>query len=792
MALRQTSSYQPLQRSFNRASGSPALSQPRSRCASSTIRQSVFGHMRPCIACEGLFYFDNIYPLRFSVFDIRYWIRRLDPSAGNRIISQAIPADLNLSIAQLYPQPREGGLFARLSWSDESLTSRAVLAAIDEHLQKSPIRPGFNPFASVRIFPVNGQPWLEDMRRFPSPRIRIDYDGPAPKEERLFELFRPFGNIRDIITSDKTSPVILFSRVRSATSARACMHGYQDGATLLRIVFIRKLRKQAILDWLSGHLRIVLPILAALIAGISVSVFEPIRSWFIQQKISRSFHYEDSRVVQWLVSGARGLLDIHGAAATSAGVRGTWFERETTKAQLATWLADGTSNFIVVHGPDGTGKREMVEDTLRGRSNVLYMDCRALVNARGDAATISELASQLGYRPIFSWMNSISSLVDLAAQGLVGASTGFSETLDTQMKAIFATSASAMRSVSLRGRKAQKPQPRDEEYLEAHPETRVILVVDNFLYKAKQSMIIYDNIVRWAALLTQSRAAHVIFVTSDPVTWQRLLSKELPTRTIRSLPLADAEPEMAVDYVCQNVKTQKVFQGFPEDHSGRADRSVILRQVEILGGRLDNLDLLSRRLSNGENADEATNEILRQTSEEIVKLYFASNEDDGWTRVQAWAVLKALGSARQNPDVHHSAPGIRFQRLILDPVLGANGGTILRKLEEAQMISISSENGCPAYVRAGKPVYDAAFRRLQEDVIFCASLEMQYLAILLSQETETIAKCENELALLKPMVNNIQVRSRVQHLLDKLERSQASITRLEAASKAEKSVLMTA
>lgn len=50
---------------------------------------------------------------------------------------------------------------------------------------------------------------------------------------------------------------------------------------------------------------------------------------------------------------------------------------------------------------------------------------RNCIDARGDSATIRAAASAVGYRPVFSWANSLSSLVDLAAQGTIGVKSGF-------------------------------------------------------------------------------------------------------------------------------------------------------------------------------------------------------------------------------------------------------------------------------------------------------------------------------------------------------------------------------
>tara|TARA_R110002060_G_scaffold9191_4_gene13716 strand:+ start:865 stop:1305 length:441 start_codon:yes stop_codon:yes gene_type:complete len=96
-----------------------------------------------------------------------------------------------------------------------------------------------------------------------------------------------------------------------------------------------------------------------------------------------------------------------------------------------------------------------------------------LVDARGDSATIRAAASAVGYRPVFSWANSLSSLVDLAAQGTIGVKSGFSETLDAQLGKIWGNTASALKSAALANRPKNKEDKdaalSDDDWLEAHP-----------------------------------------------------------------------------------------------------------------------------------------------------------------------------------------------------------------------------------------------------------------------------------------------------------------------------------
>lgn len=732
---------------------------------------SALGHLEPPGPNEAFVYFDNVYPMTRSFLDPRFWWSKIDPGAPARLMRNALPPGSRLHADNAIPQPREGGLVLKISWPAESTYTREAAAnEIEAHLRGARLRPYFNPFRNLRAFLVRGRPWLEDLHRYPASRLKIEFDGPDLSQERLYELFRPFGKIRDIVAiSGQKAWHIHYTSVRNATAARTCMHGYMDGPSRLLLTFARQMRRQTILDWLFSHPRIVIPILAAVLAGISVSIFEPIRTWSVQQTVSGSFHYTDAKWYKWLTSSARNLLK-HMPKVDET--RGTWYERESTQTQVTTWLDDVESTPIVVQGARGTGKRDLIRETLSGRRNVFFLDCEPLVDTRGESATIANLASQLGYRPIFSWANSISSLVDLAAQGLMGTSTGFSETYEAQIKTILGTGASALKRLALRGKR--DPKLRDEDYLVANPQLRPVVVIDNFLYKFKGANVVYESIVRWAALLVQSNTAHVIFITSDLVTWPKMLGKELPNKLFHTIALSDPEPHVAFEYVAKKVS----------DAGRPLDEGDVYNQVKVLGGRLTDLDLLARRLIAGEAASTVTDEIVAQSAQEVAKLYFAPSENDGWTRIQAWTVMKTMVLAKANSE------DVRYAQLLLDPTL-KNGEVVLKRLEEAEMITIVTRNGRPVTVRPGRPVFDATFARLRHDRVFAAVLELERHGALASSEAATIAKCEEELCTLKTLASNSKVATRIAYLLNKLEASQAKITQLEELMAIEKAVLQT-
>lgn len=74
-----------------------------------------------------------------------------------------------------------------------------------------------------------------------------------------------------------------------------------------------------------------------------------------------------------------------------------------------------------IHGPQGSGKSTLLSSALDATDHSsLIIDVKLLNDASSDSAVVASLGKQTGYRPLFTFWNSISNLVDLASVGLIG------------------------------------------------------------------------------------------------------------------------------------------------------------------------------------------------------------------------------------------------------------------------------------------------------------------------------------------------------------------------------------
>jgi hypothetical protein len=218
----------------------------------------------------------------------------LDPM---KTLKKAIPEKIPIEVTEIIPRLKDGGAFVKFSHPPGE-DPKGIEATLNKMLESEPIKPWFNPFRGVKASLVQGVPWLEDLYRLPRNRLKVEFSGqntPELAQETLYSLFRKYGKISEITPQPSDSKVLPkfayvdFKNVRDAIMARNCLHGFEvQGApeapspVRLRLSYEKRQRSHPTWDWLTNHPRIVIPILAALVAAITVAIFDPIREFFIK------------------------------------------------------------------------------------------------------------------------------------------------------------------------------------------------------------------------------------------------------------------------------------------------------------------------------------------------------------------------------------------------------------------------------------------------------------------------------------------------------------------------------
>lgn len=789
---------------------------------------------------EVLLYYDHIYPFtvshnRLAQYLSRFtfpWARKFDDEKlKQKVWNLSTPLPAGSTITEFVSLKRDSGVFVKFSYPPDVEATKFIEEIRQNVRNNDEKRSNANVVSRMlsyvwgtapNVYSVKGVPWIEDMKRFPSTKISVKFEGDPLTEEELYVLFRRYGLINDI-QPGPSEAFIYFHSMSAAVCAKHCITGMllNGGKTVLHIQFVPIPRNNFLANVLSNHTKIAIPILIALLATFAVLIFDPIREWFIEYKILHSgktfeqikqnrwfkYLYVPYRtIVDWMYSGYDYIdQQIHEVArvTTNGGssdgeeddgsgdgpsVRDMqkessmfWIERYEKSKQLQLWIMENANTFIVVKGPQGSGKEEFVLDHTLSRDDklnkkVLVVECDKLGKSRSDNNLIDTAATQLGYFPVFTWTNTVSRFVDLGVQGLTGQKSGLSESKETQIKNMFLLATQAIRkitnseykkyvkSVERRNKRLKDDEKleilREEDFLQQRPESKPVIVLNQFARRADVRLndFVYPLLAEWASGLVQNNIAHVIILTADIGSVQ-LLNDALPNQVFKDISLSDASMTSSKQYVCDALKIK--------------DTGPLDACLKPLGGRMLDLQSFIRRLKSGESPEQAVHEMITQAAELITTFFLSSHHkfgagDSTWNAAQVWLIMKLLTQCET----------INFLELVKLPLFKANKETIetLTTLEKYDLISLQRDKGVLSKISTGRPLFKAAFENIIGDRRIWQLYETDYITALIDVEVTKIQKMEDEL---EKIYKIGKVDGRIEYLSKKIEASSAKIVEYE-------------
>ncbi|KAJ3787851.1 exonuclease [Lentinula aff. detonsa] len=743
---------------------------------------------------EGRVFVDTVFPVLLGKFDFR---RYFVESRKNTLLTSLKERFKNvkthdLQILSVDSHLKDGGVFVHFKYKSPGEEEQA-LKSIEESLRKEARdNGGIATWLGSRIpniWLVRGSPWTEDIiGRSASGILKVSFEGPDVPEETLYRVFRPYGRIEELThatpvpAGTQRFSMIHFNRLGSATVARNVIYGMEvptpGGPTRLRISYTSPIEAHVVRDWITNHPKIFLPVLFFLIGTLTYTIFDPIRVLMVEAKLLDWFDLKEFKVYKWL--RANTLERLYSKSESLPADKQIWKEREDAERGIQAYLSDLPSTVTFVHGPQGSGKSTMIASALKSAERKsLIIDCRELSKASSDAQLVAGLAKQTGYWPIFSFLNSMNNLIDLASVGLIGQKAGLSRSVDEQLQQILDTVALALRNVSEKQHKdiAKKIQTREhnkpaeqsdkaeksrkeesqnekgntpdidqkqaQESQTSSTKTRKkkekdvteiqavealpIVVIRNFAGKAVREDLL-DGLAQWAAKLAENQIAHVI-VISDNRENSKKLAKALQSKPLNFVALYDADEASALAFV-----QEKLHEADVNVTMSREEKTYVQR----LGGRSVDLESLINKVRTGMDVKEAVEDIISRGVGELRKNAFGDDAEDAknlpWTRGQAWTLLDLLSKNSEVP----------YHQVLLDyPFKGDEAP--LRSMEHAELITIATHDGRPTVIRPGKPVYRWVFERLVNDPIFRATQEIEFNNRLVSIAETTIQSSEEEL-----------------------------------------------
>ncbi|KAJ1965536.1 mitochondrial escape protein 2, partial [Dispira parvispora] len=681
----------------------------------------------------------------------------------------------------------------------------AVLTAIRTHLAQSTGRNWFN-WDKVRVFPVQATLFADDMVNwYPSNRVKVSFIGPDIPLEILYRYFRPFGRIFDITYHEpdtKGMPryaLVQFIRTRSATSARNCLYGKLVGDTRLQLSYQRVIRKQFIFNWISSHLRLVLPLLAGALIAVVYAVFDPIRVFMIESKMVQRFNPENYRWLRWITrQTVYRLFPKTSPDHTSHSVM--WAERQLDHVKLDKWLHEAPETFILVHGPRESGKLALVTNVTRNWPNQIVIDGKELSTCRNEHEVLVTLAKQVGYRPVFSFMQNATHIMDLAITAITGQKTDLASGADTQLAKILECVGAAIYQVRKKIHREQQQQQQNRtqptswwkrfvghfqsdtqvdpstgetptyytqdvdkplgdwlmQQTKLQPEDVPLVIITGFMERDVDAhhKLLWDRLAQWATVLVENGAAHVV-IESSSVTTSKLLSAKLPSKPLNHLLVSDATRESSLGVLREQFgllqPPTEVHQRPAYDASVRA----LEKTVDCLGGRLSDLELFMQKVKGGQSVEEALEDIVQKTAAEVRKFALGDDQtggprtlgsatptnvtvEGGWTAYQFWYVLEALANSDR----------VNYYSLLTSPLFKGDAKP-LQALEYAELIHIEQEQGRPAYIRPARPVFRTVFQTIQDDTTYAAWMKQGINKQLIALQSSNITTYEEELQRLR-------------------------------------------
>ena len=747
---------------------------------------------------ETLIYFDNIYAREMSIWNPISWFSSLfvDQSRDairSRIKMLASPESKPINGLELCSTTlvkRDGGVFATFL-----VPYGHTLAEVNSMIQQNTARESskniFSYFTKVAAFPVKGSPWIEDLKRLPNKTIHIKFQGPVLTEEEIYLLFRRYGKIVDIYPPKKGESIakLKYDSYRGSICAKNCVSGIEIDNTVLHIQYENIIEPPLLTNFFVNHTRIAIPVCIALLSIVAVLVFDPIREFFIEQKITQKYSLPKGNIWIKEIIKFTGLKFDRFAKYWSNDKNNhpaiqLWGERMERVEDLKMWLEENTNTFVIIRGPRGSGKRELVmEHTLNERNNILYFDCDKIIKSRTDSKFLWNVANELGYFPTFAWVNSFTSIIDLMVQGLTGQKIGLSESKEAKFRNMLTTAMVSIKRIALKNYKPvimngnEKINIKKEDYLQQHPEVKPVIVIDRFSGSSDINGFIYKELADWAAMLVQMNVAHVIFLTEN-VASDQILSESLPNQVFKILTLSDVSKVNAKNYVLSQLqdKTRNGNNYDNKENSSGGLSSKIVAEIDEaldpLGGRMLDLQAFVRRVKLGEDPLKALEKMVEQASEQITQI-FLSDKIDGVKSAQAWELIEMLSDN----------PVVLYNDIVFKPLFKAAPELGVMELEKNGLITVSRDRGVFQEIRPAKPLFRAAFNYLVNDAQLSTVLKTRYLLRVVAFETKRIQKWEEELFPLNNLANQKPFESRLDYLSKKIKLSSEVIDRCESEIK---------
>ncbi|PVU94463.1 hypothetical protein BB561_002524 [Smittium simulii] len=670
---------------------------------------------------------------------------------------------------------RDGGLRVYFKLSNQNIQQpNEILPAFQKYIDfLSTSNPKLHSIFQNNAYLVQGTPFKEDLLNYiPSRLLKVSFDGAELAEDHIYRIFRKYGKIVSIRRPDDTkaasnSVYIYYTSPKYAARAFNCIYGTVVNNTRITLKYQQLMKKNIIVDYFSQHSKFMIPILIATIATLFYSLFEPIRGWFIENKITKTHEKFFEKLIDYFSSIFLKTSIFYKKSASNSSseyetyINGIWNKNVAIEERLKQLLTEHPEGLILVSGLEDIGKSNLLSSVLNDKKYSIEIDCEKLSQSADFSSQLKLLAKMVGYRPYFSFSYQMVLLFDKLLTLTTGQPSGFynspssrfSDILDTAAFAIDSFKFKQMEKINKKldsSTNSSQHSTTDTNNLLmgkgdsnsvtfANPESESIesslydeipvIVISNFM---NHSMEFSNNLIKWAAKIVTSGSAHVIF-TSNNKSIYRELQQAIPLKTLNIITLGEASLSDSLSYVFTNLKTTGYY-----DKKYQLEDFIVSHNnaVSCIGSSKKDLDYYIHELISGKTSQESLDSVVTRAIIEITKLSLESNNNqvtnpNSWTRAQFWYFVNSLAKEQV----------MSYTKTKMTSLFNDNEAAIL-DLQSHNLISIEYENG---NISVGKPIYCLAFEKLVETKAFSYPLQYYYHKENIAIETSNLNKCESEL-----------------------------------------------
>ncbi len=168
--------------------------------------------------------------------------------------------------------------------------------------------------------------------------------------------------------------------------------------------------------------------------------------------------------------------------------------------------------------------------------------------------------------------------------------------------------------------------------------------------------------------------------------------------------------------------------------------------AEQIGGRLTDLELLVTKLKTKRSPKECLDELVGRAISEISQIGFLKGKEETvpWTSVQFWKLAQLLAKFDE----------VSFDHLRFHSLFKGDGKPFI-EMEKAGIVTIFRDQGREMSIRAGKPIFRAAFQQMVADTQLAAAMGIDTYKVYISEEEKKLKKAEEEISQLSSTLKSL-------------------------------------